>query len=107
MVWPFMLAAALISLLAGDSSWREMYHVGPVPIYFGGALAIAVIFLWFRDVVGESEGGHYGAQVDRTYRWAMAWFIFSEVMFFGARSEERRVGKECVSTCRSRWSPYH
>src|SRR3546814_3551114 len=38
-------------------------------------------------------------------------------LFFGAdalaplgaeeRSEERRVGKECVSTCRSRWSPYH
>src|SRR3546814_10960400 len=25
----------------------------------------------------------------------------------GLRSEERRVGKECVSTCRSRWSPYH
>src|SRR3546814_10969870 len=24
-----------------------------------------------------------------------------------ARSEERRVGKECVSTCRTRWSPYH
>src|SRR3546814_16135484 len=24
-----------------------------------------------------------------------------------ARTEERRVGKECVSTCRSRWSPYH
>src|SRR3546814_19253790 len=26
---------------------------------------------------------------------------------FHIRSEERRVGKECVSTCRSRWSPYH
>src|SRR3546814_14997940 len=25
----------------------------------------------------------------------------------GLRSEERRVGKECVSRCRSRWSPYH
>src|SRR3546814_13357146 len=25
----------------------------------------------------------------------------------GSRSEERRVGKECVSACRSRWSPYH
>src|SRR3546814_12762052 len=25
----------------------------------------------------------------------------------GRRSEERRVGKECVSTCRSQWSPYH
>src|SRR3546814_1803687 len=32
------------------------------------------------------------------------------VLFIGhgsPRSEERRVGKECVSTCRSRWSPYH
>src|SRR3546814_20070524 len=28
-------------------------------------------------------------------------------LFFEQRSEERRVGKECVSTCRSRWSPYH
>src|SRR3546814_1101609 len=27
--------------------------------------------------------------------------------FVDGRSEERRVGKECVSTCRSRWSPYH
>src|SRR3546814_15535187 len=29
------------------------------------------------------------------------------VALIGDRSEERRVGKECVSTCRSRWSPYH
>src|SRR3546814_14038243 len=29
------------------------------------------------------------------------------VCHFTARSEERRVGKECVSTCRSWWSPYH
>src|SRR3546814_15893461 len=28
-------------------------------------------------------------------------------LFCSMRSEERRVGKECVSTCRSRWSPYH
>src|SRR3546814_9160891 len=28
-------------------------------------------------------------------------------LLFRLRSEERRVGKECVSTCRSRWSPYH
>src|SRR3546814_15283994 len=31
--------------------------------------------------------------------------IFAEI--FLDRSEERRVGKACVSTCRSRWSPYH
>src|SRR3546814_3880328 len=30
-----------------------------------------------------------------------------EKEYFSDRSEERRVGKECVSTCRSRWSPYH
>src|SRR3546814_12609958 len=28
-------------------------------------------------------------------------------MVYSCRSEERRVGKECVSTCRSRWWPYH
>src|SRR3546814_2539819 len=31
----------------------------------------------------------------------------SGVEGLATRSEERRVGKECVSTCRSRWSPYH
>src|SRR3546814_18128532 len=30
-----------------------------------------------------------------------------DVASLAGRSEERRVGKECVSTCRSRWSPYH
>src|SRR3546814_11586624 len=29
------------------------------------------------------------------------------IIIADGRSEERRVGKECVSTCRSRWSPYH
>src|SRR3546814_16057232 len=33
--------------------------------------------------------------------------LASEAVAAQARSEERRVGKECVSTCRSRWSPYH
>src|SRR3546814_12634212 len=31
----------------------------------------------------------------------------TDVVFASGRSEERRVGKECVSTCRSRWSPYN
>src|SRR3546814_12868675 len=33
--------------------------------------------------------------------------ILSRLIWDTLRSEERRVGKECVSTCRSRWSPYH
>src|SRR3546814_16470633 len=31
----------------------------------------------------------------------------TDALRWHGRSEERRVGKECVSTCRSRWSPYH
>src|SRR3546814_3432036 len=34
-------------------------------------------------------------------------FSLAEHSATRSRSEERRVGKECVSTCRSRWSPYH
>src|SRR3546814_14986857 len=33
--------------------------------------------------------------------------VFQPAFFSRERSEERRVGKECVSTCRSRWSPSH
>src|SRR3546814_9517944 len=33
--------------------------------------------------------------------------LTNNVITYQLRSEERRVGKECVSTCRSRWSPYH
>src|SRR3546814_13350954 len=36
-----------------------------------------------------------------------AFLVFAAAAFAQLRSEERRVGKECVSTCRSRWSPEH
>src|SRR3546814_12041267 len=43
--------------------------------------------------------------------YAIPSFLFAVLLIVlfagGSRSEERRVGKECVSTCRSRWSPYH
>src|SRR3546814_19921406 len=42
----------------------------------------------------------------RQGRAACRWFGYS-LRQQCRRSEERRVGKECVSTCRSRWSPYH
>lgn len=50
----------------------------------GSMVVIALAFTWFRGVVHESRSGFYNAQVDHTYRLAMGWFIFSEVMFFGA-----------------------
>src|SRR3546814_11621474 len=51
------------------------------------------LFLVVRD---EQHGGRYRVQ---------DFLQFAAQRL--ARSEERRVGKECVSTCRSRWSPYH
>src|SRR3546814_13880949 len=45
-----------------------------------------------------------------SYSASVAFAMQSDHRFSGfdfQRSEERRVGKECVSTCRSRWSPYH
>src|SRR3546814_11116986 len=50
---------------------------------------------------GVWQGGHAAALLSERVRAAMA------VPGLRARSEERRVGKESVSTCRSRWSPYH
>src|SRR3546814_7026269 len=44
---------------------------------------------------------------DDTPRFIVCWRFMDCAQAGGARSEERRVGKECVSTCRSRWSPYH
>src|SRR3546814_10746796 len=60
-----------------------------------------------RDGVGVPRPAGLGDVVHaltsftRSGGWAMALAAHS------FRSDERRVGKECVSTCRSRWSPYH
>src|SRR3546814_5857886 len=51
-------------------------------------------------------GARWHADHDFGPAWeaAVSMHLVNEVL---DRSEERRVGKECVSTCRSRWSPYH
>src|SRR3546814_5523016 len=49
---------------------------------------------------------HEGVLHVRPYFW-MPQDSVLEASKRDRRSEERRVGKECVSTCRSRWSPYH
>jgi cytochrome c oxidase subunit 3 len=82
--WPFILTAALVAVVIGVWSYLEEQHVGSLPIWIGSALAIYIIFRWVRGICLESESGAYNAQVDRTYRMGMAWFIFSEVMFFAA-----------------------
>ena len=44
-----------------------------------------MMFGWFGTVIRENQAGLYdNKQLDRSFRWGMCWFIFSEVMFFGA-----------------------
>src|SRR3546814_4547637 len=52
----------------------------------------------------EIDGIRYGA-IDANLERRTGANVWIELIL--PRSEERRVGKECVSTCRSRWSPYH
>ena len=82
--YPFALTAGLAAVIVGVWGYLEQKHLGIVPVLLGSAAAIAIIYRWFYKVSHESEGGFYGPQVDRTFRWGMSFFIFSEVMFFGA-----------------------
>src|SRR3546814_8760891 len=69
---------------AGQST--ECWHVYQ---HFGTYRAAATMVWSVTWTSSDGDGGTL-ADISRT-----------------TRSEERRVGKECVSTCRSRWSPYH
>jgi cytochrome c oxidase subunit III len=82
--YPFALTAGLVAIVVGVAGYLEEGQIGTWPIWLGTAGALYIIVRWFNAVIRESEGGAYNPQVDRTYRWGMGWFIFSEVMFFGA-----------------------
>src|SRR3546814_16390133 len=60
--------------------------------------------LWLERWLGAYQGTVLLISHDTEFLDAVAKTILH---FDQARSEERRVGKECVSTCRYRWSPYH
>src|SRR3546814_6959317 len=57
-----------------------------------------------RQFQGGGQFGQGGFDCDRGLGGDHHETLYLRRLF---RSEERRVGKECVSTCRSRWSPYH
>lgn len=81
---PFLMTAAMTLFVFGMGQLFEGTSAGKALFFTGAAAIITVVVFWFRAVIHESESGQYNQQVDMTYRWAMCWFIFSEVMFFGA-----------------------
>ncbi len=82
--WPIIGSIGLTTLLAGAASLLNGASVGSAMMFAGVAIMLLMLFGWFGTVIRESEGGMYNAQVDKSFRWGMAWFIFSEVMFFAA-----------------------
>lgn len=81
---PVMAATGLFFVILGAGQWINGVEWGKWSLAFGLAWWLVVLYQWFRDAVTESEGGLYSRKIDISYRWSMSWFIFSEVMFFGA-----------------------
>ena len=82
--WPAVGSLGLLFLMVGVSSWLNGADAGFYIMLTGFAVIIFMITGWFGTVIGESVGGLYNAQVDKSFRQGMFWFIFSEVMFFAA-----------------------
>ena len=88
--WPIIATIGMLVTVYGLGTWFNDLKAarpdsnGPL-IFFVGALCLAyMLFGWFGAVIKESRGGLYSPQMDRSFRWGMSWFIFSEVMFFAA-----------------------
>lgn len=83
--WPVKGSIALICIFAGGANWLHDVWFGPYLFLFGFLMILYIIYGWFGTVIKENRAGLLqNKQVDRSFRWAMCWFIFSEVMFFGA-----------------------
>jgi len=82
--WPVLAGISLLLTMVGASAWVNDYAWGPYANIAGIAALIVVLYHWFGEAFAESEGGLYSNRIDTSFRWSMSWFIFSEVMFFGA-----------------------
>ena len=81
---PVLVAVGLFFVILGAAMWINGHDWGKYSFAAGLLWWLVVLFRWFREAAHESESGLYGRKVDVSFRWSMSWFIFSEVMFFGA-----------------------
>ncbi len=82
--WPILGSIGMASMLGGFASSLHGSMAGTTAMVLGFGIIIFMVFGWLGQVVHESETGTYNLQVDKSFRMGMGWFIFSEVMFFGA-----------------------
>ena len=79
-----MASLGLFFVIVGAAQWVNGHGWGAYAVLGGLLLWSFVLQQWFRQAIGESEAGQYSDRIDTSFRWSMSWFIFSEVMFFGA-----------------------
>jgi cytochrome c oxidase subunit 3 len=79
-----MAALGLFFVILGAGQWVNGAEWGKYSLFLGLAWWLFVLYQWFGDAIAESIGGQYSRRIDVSFRWSMSWFIFSEVMFFGA-----------------------
>ena len=80
--WPIVGSVGLALTFIGFA--RFLHGAEMTTMFLGIAIVIFMMYGWFGQVIDESIAGTYNQQVDMSFRWGMGWFIFSEVMFFGA-----------------------
>src|SRR3546814_467092 len=108
-----MAVAGLVLMLFLPLALILNLGIASGPVAFGLAPAAWVAlagFVLLLAVMGMEKMGREDHARDRMF--AILFLIALNPLFWGlfdqagGRSEERRVGQECVSTCRTRWSPY-
>ncbi|MCG7530627.1 cytochrome c oxidase subunit 3 [Psychrobium sp. MM17-31] len=86
--WPIIGAIGLLFIAIGAGMTVQQMTSeatsGGWLLTIGIVIILYMMFGWFNDVIKESDAGLYSAQMDRSFRQGMSWFIFSEVMFFAA-----------------------
>ena len=87
--WPIVGAIGLFCIAFGAGGYvndvaKGVSGFSGYLLLAGIAIIIYMMVGWFKNVIDESMSGMYSAQMDRSFRQGMSWFIFSEVMFFAA-----------------------
>ncbi len=83
--WPIIGSIALFCIMLGAANWLHQKIWGLYLFLIGAFILAYMLFGWFGTVIRENRSGvSQTTQVSRTYRYTMLWFIFTEVMFFGA-----------------------
>ena len=82
--FPALASLGLFFVILGATFWVNDITWGKYSLILGMVIWLVILFKWFSAAVSESESGLYGRKIDLSFRWSMSWFIFSEVMFFGA-----------------------